>query len=99
MAYSFSENTGNGQIVTFPFAFSGPDYGYFDESEISVSVNGVDTEFTLSGPSQVTLAEAPAIGAKVLIYRKTLADNPYTDFERGNSFGKNNINRSFQKNL
>lgn len=99
MAYSFSENTGDGTTTTFPFTFVGPDNGYFNEDDIFVEVDGVDTPFTLTGPTQVTISPAPVAGAKIRTIRKPDDTAPYTDFQRGNSFGKTNINRSFQQQL
>ena len=99
MAYSFSEGTGNGVVKTFPFSFTGPDKGYFDARMIKVEVDGLEVEFTITGPTQVTLASAPTDGAKVRILRKPPTNAPYTDFIRGNSFGKENINRSFEQQL
>ena len=100
MSYSFSENTGDGTTKTFPFSFTGPDNGYFDNNSIKVEVNGVRTEdFTLTGPTQITFTTAPDDGAKVRILREPDVNAPYTDFSRGNAFGKDNINRSFQQQL
>jgi len=99
MAYSFSEHIGNGSISTFTFTFIGPDNGFFREEDIKVEVDGVEKSFILSGPTQVTLDEAPADQAKIRIMRVPDDTAPYTDFQRGNAFGKTNINRSFQQQL
>jgi len=99
MGFSFSEDTGNGSKTTFAFSFVGLDDGYFNADDIVVYVNGVAVVHSLTGPNQVTLVEAPEDGAKVRIIRKPDLSAPYTDFMRGNAFGKTNVNRSFLQQL
>jgi len=99
MGFSFSEDTGDGAKKTFAFSFIGPDNGYFDKGDIMVYIDEVLTSHTLTGPNQITLAIAPVAGAKVRIVRKPNLDEPYTDFTRGNAFGKTNVNRSFIQQL
>lgn len=99
MGYSFSDDIGDGVKVTFPFAFVGPDNGFFDPTDIVVEVGGVSVDFTLTGPTQVTLVDPPALGAVVRVRRVEDDETPYTDFQRGNAFSKENLNRSFQQQL
>lgn len=99
MGFSFTQQTGDGNIKTFPFSFVGPDNGFFEEAEVLVTVDGVSVPFVLSGPSQVTLLDAPADNSAVIIRRVVPTDEPYTDFQRGNNFSRDNMNRSFQRQL
>jgi len=100
MAYSHTDTVGDGGTVTFPFTFKGPDNGYFRDADIEVELDGTPTlDFTLTGPTQVTFAVAPADQVKIRIMRKQPDETPYTDFQRGNAFGQANINRSFLQQL
>lgn len=100
MGFSFSDDVGDGAQTTFIFAFVGPNNGYFDEDNIQVTVDGLPVAFELSGPNQITITgTAPALGAAVRIRRVQNKNAPYTDFERGNNFGKQNLNRSFNQQL
>lgn len=97
--FSFVDDVGDGVETAFPFAFVGPDNGYFRTSDIEVTVDLVPVTFTVTGPTQITTTVPPALGAKVRIRRIQETDEPYTNFERGNNFGKANLNRSFQQQL
>ena len=99
MAFSFTQHTGDGATTTFTFSFVGPGNGYYEEDQIKVYVDDVETSFTLSGPNQITLASAPANGSSICIKREPDITNTYTDWIRGNVFGRDNINRSFQQLL
>lgn len=99
MAFSVTNEVGDGVTKTFLFSFVGPDVGYFDNDDVYVKVDGVAVEFEVSGPSQVTLTDAPADQAAVEIRRIMDPNEPYTDFIRGNNFGQTNVNRSFQQAL
>jgi len=94
MALSFTESIGDGATKTFSFSFE-----YIDVDTIFVYIDGVNTSYTLSGVSQVTLAIAPADQAEVLIRRETSDTTPYTTFSRGNRFGQDNLNYSFLQQL
>jgi len=99
MGYSFSDEVGDGVKVAFPFAFTGPDNGYWTLDQLIVTVDEVVVAFTLTGPTQVTLAVTPVIGAKVRIKRDPDFASPYADFSRGSDFTQTNMNRSFQSQL
>jgi hypothetical protein len=100
MAFSTSPETGDGIQVTFPFSFTGPDNGYIKEADIQVFVDDIlVTNWTLTGPTQVTFDVAPADQAAILIRRIVDKTKPYTDFTKGNNFGKDNVNNSFNQQL
>lgn len=99
MAFSFTQATGDGSTTAFTFSFTGPDNGYYSEDQIKVYVDDVEVTYTLTGTNQVTLDSAPAEGASVWIKREPDITNTYTNFSRGNNFGKDNINRAFQQML
>lgn len=99
MAFSFTQHTGDGETTTFSFSFVGPGNGYYEEDQIKVYLDDVDTNFTLSGPNQITLDEAPVEGVSIWIKREPDITDTYTNFARGNNFGKDNINRAFQQML
>lgn len=99
MAFSFTQHIGDGSTTTFTFSFTGPGVGYYDDDQIKVYVNNAPADFTLTGDNQVTLTTAPALNSRIWIKREPDITDTYTNFSRGNSFGKDNINRSFQQML
>lgn len=99
MAYSYTTAFGDGSTTTFTFSFIGPEIGYYDEDQVIAYVNGIMSDRTLTGPNQVTFAVAPEIDADILIVREPDISNTYTNFLRGNVFGKDNLNRAFQQCL
>lgn len=99
MAFSFTQHIGDGSTTTFTFSFTGPGVGYYDDDQIKVYVNDAPAAFTLTGDNQVTLTTAPDLNSRIWIKREPDITDTYTNFSRGNSFGKDNINRSFQQML
>lgn len=104
MGYSFDVGTGDGVKTVFPFAFTGPDKGYIRKADVHVYVDSVETtDFTFVSDNSVQLGAAPAAPSdgepNVLIRRIMPKDLPYSDFARGNNFGKNNVNYSFLQQL
>lgn len=63
---TFNIYTGDGSTTQFPFSFP-----YQTTSQVFVSVDGVDTSYTLSTPGLVTLGVAPVVDADIVIYRNT----------------------------
>lgn len=101
MSYTFTEHTGTGSQVTFPFTFAGRDKGYLRASDITVEVQGTDGEWTattgwsLNGTNQVTFLTAPALGLKLRIRRVVEKDYPYAEFDRGVTLDMRSLNNSF----
>lgn len=100
MAYSFTENLGNGTTTAFMFSFVGEGIGYLRESDIVVSLDGVTTTaFTFSGTNQIEFTGAPASGVEILIRRIMPKLAPYADFSRGNNFGEKQLNYTALQHL
>ena len=100
-AFSYTPHTGDGVTKAFPFTFVGPEgedglIGYWNETQISVTVDGEPVLFEVTGPSQVTLDVAPPLASQVLVKRSIDPSAPYSAFKRGNEFVKRVLNRSFQ---
>ncbi|QHJ79422.1 MAG: hypothetical protein [Caudoviricetes sp.] len=101
MNYTFTPHTGDGNTKVFSFSLAGQDTGYVQRSDINVFVGGVAVPFTLSlqTPNQVTITTAPPVGAEILIRRIVPKTNTYTDFQSGNPFTADNLNKSFLQGL
>lgn len=101
MNYTFTPHTGDGSTKVFSFSLAGQDTGYVQRSDINVFVGGVAVPFTLSlqTPNQVTITTAPPVGAEILIRRIVPKTNTYTDFQSGNPFTADNLNKSFLQGL
>lgn len=99
MAFSFTQQTGDGSTTAFPFSFTGIGRGYIRESDIHVFVDEVEVSHTLSGENQVVIEPAPAASADILIRRIMPKTTPYADFSRGNNFGQTNLNNAFLQQL
>lgn len=100
MSYTFTEHTGDGAQVTFPFRFAGRDKGYLKAADIVVEkyVDNTwveDTAWQLSGTNQITFNLAPAAGLKFRIRRVVEKDFPYAEFDRGVTLDMKSLNNSF----
>lgn len=75
----------DGDGVTTIFDF---DFPYQDKDEVFVSVNGVDTPYVWLAGSEYSLqvTPAPVLGAKLRIYRSTMAYVPLHVFDAGVPF-------------
>lgn len=60
--------TGDGTTTQYAITFD-----YLEESDVKVSIDGVNTSFTFATPSLINLAIAPAVGSAVRVYRDTPA--------------------------
>jgi len=82
--------------------------GYFDEEDIVVELIDVETreetvltlgtDYTIDS-NMVIFDTAPTSDYYVRIRREVDLDNTYSTFQRGNDFGKDNLNKSFLKAL
>lgn len=99
MGLSFTKHIGDGSTTSFIFSFEGPDNGYYDADQIKVYVNSGLVPTVLSGPTQVTISPAPSTNAKILIRREVTKDQPFSDYQVGNVFGKTSLNNSFRQAL
>ena len=75
----------DGDGVTTIFDF---DFPYQNKTEVFVSVNGIDTTYVWLAGSEysVQVTPAPALGAKLRIYRSTMAYAPLHVFDAGVPF-------------
>ena len=78
MAYSYIEYVGDGSTKTFNIPFT-----YLKQADVKVYVGGVDTAFTFTSASVVSLATAPASGVVVRLARTTDASSRAVDFQDG----------------
>lgn len=100
MAFSYTEYAGDGVTRTFTFGFTGPDKGYIRDSDIVVLIDGIeDPNFQLTSNNSLEMDTAPADGSLIHIRRVMPKEAPYTDFQRGNKFGEDNLNNSFLQTL
>lgn len=101
MSYSYTEATGNGTQVTFPFSFSGRDKGYIKASDVYVEllISGEwvnqTTGWSLSGTNQITFTTAPANGQGIRMRRIVDKEQPYAEFSRNVALDMNSLNNSF----
>lgn len=101
MSYSYTEATGNGTQVTFPFSFAGRDKGYIKSTDVYVEflINGEwinqTSGWSLSGTNQITFTTAPVNGQKMRIRRIVDKDQPYAEFSRNVALDMNSLNNSF----
>lgn len=77
MSYTPGFYSGNGSSTTFTVPFP-----FISRAHVRVSVAGVDRSFTWISNSQISVAPAPAAGARVVVYRET-PQTPLVDFQSG----------------
>jgi len=95
MAFSYTQEIGDGSTTSYTFSFTGQDQGYLRDSDIEVSVDGTVVSFTLLSTNSLELDVAPANGSEIIIRRIMPKSEPYADFQRGNNFGQEVLNNSF----
>jgi hypothetical protein len=104
MSLTFSSTQGNGVNVSYPITLQG---GYFSEDDIVVEFidteTGVVTEqnsdtYEISSDT-VIFDIAPTDDVFVRIRREVTNNSTYSDFQRGNDFGRDNLNNSFKQAL
>jgi hypothetical protein len=84
--------TGDGSTVswnvTFPFR---------SNSDVKVSVDGVDASFTWAAPSTIQISPAVGTGKSIRVYRQTAMTNRAVDFTDGSVLTENDLDTdSFQ---
>lgn len=101
MALSYTRDVGDGVKTVFSLSFAGQDNGYIATGNIHVYVNGAEVPFTInaSDPNKVYLATPPSSGADVLIRRQMPQGLPYSDFQNGQPFSQDTLNKSFLQQL
>ena len=80
MAYAsvtYPNQTGTTTSYSIPF-------GYIDESDIAVTVEGVSTSFTFTSTSVINISPAPT--GDVVVYRTTPIEDKVTTFVDGSAF-------------
>lgn len=98
---SYVRYVGDGTTEKFALAINGENMGYFRIADIHGYVNGKEVPILIrpSTPHIVYITPAPAEGAEIIIRREMPLKLPYADFERGNNFGKRQVNNSFLQQL
>jgi hypothetical protein len=100
MSLAFAQTQGNGVTLSYPITLQG---GYFTPDDIVVEFIDVatgeiteqsDTTYSIE-TGFVIFQTAPTSDVYVRIRRKVALENTYSSFNRGNDFGKDNINNSF----
>ena len=90
--------TGDGSTVLYSFTFP-----YIDESDIKVSVDGVDltvtTEYSLANSTTIEFVTAPASAAAIRIYRSTEVDAAKATFFPGSAIRAQDLNDNFEQQL
>lgn len=101
MAFSYTREVGDGNKTIFSLSFAGQDNGYISTSNIRVYVNGEPVPFTVnqSDPNKVYLSSPPKSGDDVLIRRQMPQSLPYADFQNGQPFSQDTLNKSFLQQL
>ena len=89
MAYSYIEYVGDGSTKTFNIPFT-----YLKQADVKVYVGGVDTAFTFTSASVVSLATAPASGVVVRLARTTDASARAVDFQDGSVLSEEDLDKS-----
>lgn len=77
MAYSYVTYTGDGSTRAFVIPF-----GYINKTDITVAVDGIEVDATVSG-STVTCDEAPEADSAVVVRRTTKRTAPEVTFQDG----------------
>lgn len=89
---TFVEYTGDGSTTSWAVPFD-----KIDQAVVKVNVDGLDVSATYDN-GFVTLAEAPAADAKILVYRETPRD-PLGTFEEGARLVEDNLNLLWEQCL
>jgi len=85
----------NGSTVLYSFTFP-----YINETDVKVSYNQLNTTaFTLANATTVELAEAPASGVSIRIYRSTPTDAISAEFFPGSAIRAQDLNSNFEQSL
>lgn len=101
MAYSYTDQRGDGVTRSFNFGFVGEDKGYIRASDIQVwsspdwrgwqQVSG----WTLSGTNQITFLTPPANGTTIRIRRVVDKVKPFAKFDRSVTLDMQSLNNAF----
>ena len=104
MSLTFSSTQGNGVTVSYPITLQG---GYFSDDDIVVEFIDIETGVVTEQNSDtyeissdnVIFDVAPTSDVYVRVRREVTNNSTYSDFQRGNDFGRDNLNRSFNQAL
>ena len=97
MATTQELHTGNGSSTLFNFTFE-----YLKESDIKVSLDGVDqltTAYSVENATNIRFVTAPGDGVAIRIYRQTAQDAPPATFFAGSSIRAQDLNANFLQQL
>jgi len=94
MALTENNYTGNGVLDQYSFSFP-----YIDESDIKVSLDGIDTNaYSLLNATTILFDTPPALDVLIRIYRFTDVDNLKATFFAGSSIRSQDLNDNFLQN-
>ena len=98
MATTYNDYTGDGSNRYFNLNFE-----YLRDSHVKVKVNGVEVGFVINTDlptKRVYLNTAPALNAKVKVYRDSRGDfSPLVDFVNGSVLTESELDESYKHNL
>ena len=87
--YSYIEYTCDGTTTTFQIPFD-----YLEQDDITVFVDGVETNYTFTTANTVQVTPAPANGTTVRLRRNTDADTRAVDFRDGSVLTEADLDNS-----
>jgi len=97
MATTEKLHTGDDSSTLFNFTFE-----YLNESDIKVSLDGVDqitTEYSVENATNIRFVTAPGNGVAIRIYRQTAQDAPPATFFAGSAIRASDLNENFLQQL
>lgn len=96
MAYSYQETVADGTTVVVPVTF-----GFVSRSHVGVKVNGVAVTFGWLSASEnsVVLANPPAAGAVIRVYRTTPITGMLYDYSKGAQFSSTTLDANYRQLL
>ncbi len=94
MAYSYETYLGDGLNVLFVVPFP-----FISREHISIEVDSVPQVFTWINDSIVQLTPPPALGALVMIARRTPVDAPVVDFQQGSMITERDLDSGHLQHL
>lgn len=94
MAYAKDIYNGDGTTTNFNVTFP-----YLSQDHVVVEVDEVVTSFTWVTASTIQISPAPAVDARVAIYRQTPITTPINDFENGSVLNEEQLDNSFLQTL
>ena len=94
MANTYIEYTGDNSTTNYTFPFE-----YFEQSEVKATIDGITTTaFTFANATTLSFTSAPALNAKIRIYRETDVTTLKATFFPGSAVKAEDLNDNFTQN-